>query len=262
MAVTDVREARWEPDYKEIVERAGDAIYTLDLEGRFTWGNAAGLSYLGYDEDAYDQFLGTHFIDLLPPESQRVAVEHFTKALAGEAISPFFEVQAYKRDGTLMDAEIRASDLYVDGELVGRQGVVRNISDLKALQAQVAETSARLSLLEERERIAGDLYNRLSALTFSASDPTEMKAVRDALMAVTAERLGLSRSDLPIVALLAQGRTNADIAAEVHLSPHTVKDRVGRILKALGARTRAEAAANAARHGLLSDVEPPAARPR
>jgi PAS domain-containing protein len=31
-----------EPDYRELVERAGDMMYTLDLEGHFTFINPAG----------------------------------------------------------------------------------------------------------------------------------------------------------------------------------------------------------------------------
>jgi PAS domain S-box-containing protein len=36
-----------EPDYRELVEAAGDMIYTLDLSGGFTYMNAAGRAILG-----------------------------------------------------------------------------------------------------------------------------------------------------------------------------------------------------------------------
>lgn len=192
---------RWEPDFRELVEGLGDAVYTLDLEGRFTWGNEAGLRYLGYDQSNFDEFLGKHFLDLLTPASRQVAIDHFQRGLAGESISPFFEVQAYHRDGRVMDFEIRASDLYHDGKLVGRKGVVRDLE----------QTIGRM----------------------------------------TAEDMGLDEVDLRIIALLARGRTNREIADEVHLSPHTIKDRVGRILRSLDATSRAEAAAVAIRRGLV-----------
>lgn len=249
------RTERWEPDYRELVEKAGDAIYTLDLEGKFTYGNEAGLNYLGYGQADYDEFLGKHFLDLLTPDSKKVALEHFRRGLVGETISPFFEVQAYHRDGRILDFEIRASDLYRDGEMIGRQGFVRNISDMKQLQAKVTETSKRLALMEERERIAAALYNRVAELATSSTSPDEMRAIEAALTSVTAERSGLNPDDLEILGLLAKGRTNREIAEEVHLSPHTVKDRVGRILKALGATGRAEAVATAIHKGLVSKPE-------
>jgi DNA-binding NarL/FixJ family response regulator len=43
--------------------------------------------------------------------------------------------------------------------------------------------------------------------------------------------------------MLADGRTARDIADEVVLSPRTVEGYVGRILRKLGVRNRAEAAA-------------------
>jgi PAS domain S-box-containing protein len=194
-------ENRWEPDFRELVEGLGDAVYTLDLEGRFTWGNEAGLKYLGYDESNFDEFLGRHFLDLLTPASREVAIDHFRRGLAGESITPFFEVQAYHRDGRVLDFEIRASDLYHEGKLVGRKGVVRDLE----------QTIGRLS----------------------------------------AEDIGLDEVDLRILGLMARGRTNREIAGEVQLSPHTIKDRVGGILRSLDAASRAEAVAVALRQGLI-----------
>lgn len=253
----ETRTERWEPDYRELVENAGDAIYTLDLEGRLTYGNEAGLRYLGYDMGDYDEFLGRHFLDLLTPASQKVALEHFRRGLTGDTISPFFEVQAYHRDGSILDFEIRASDLYRDGELIGRQGFVRNISDIKRLQAKVVETSQRLALLEERDRIAAALYNRVAELATRSSGPEEIRALEAALDSVTGERFGLNAGDMEVLALLSKGKTNREIAEEIHLSPHTVKDRVGRILRALGVATRAEAVAVAVREGLVGGRIPP-----
>jgi len=245
-------ENRWEPNFRELVEGLGDAVYTLDLEGRFTWGNEAGLSYLGYNLRDYDEFLGKHFLDLLTPASKQVAIEHFSRSLAGEELSPFFEVQAYHRDGRVLDFEIRASDLHYNGELIGRQGVVRNISAIKNLQVEMAETSKRLAQLEERERIMATLYSRFASLTASSSGEDQIRELQRALGSVSAQRLGLIPADVEVLELMALGRTNREIAETVHLSPHTIKDRVGRILRALGAHSRAEATAIAIRQGLIT----------
>lgn len=250
-------ENRWEPDFRELVEGLGDAVYTLDLEGRFTWGNEAGLKYLGYEMSDFDEFLGRHFLDLLTEASKQVAIDHFRRGLNGEQISPFFEVQAFHRDGRVLDFEIRASDLFHNGELIGRQGVVRDLSAIKALQDQVAETSERLALLEERERIMVGLYSRFAALASGATSEEQIRQLDDALGQVTAQRYGLNDGDVEILGLIAEGKTNREIAIAVHLSPHTIKDRVGRILRTMGAASRAEAAAMAIRGGLVSQSETP-----
>lgn len=37
-----------EPDYRGLIEAAGDLIYTLDLDGRFTYVNTASHNILEY----------------------------------------------------------------------------------------------------------------------------------------------------------------------------------------------------------------------
>jgi DNA-binding NarL/FixJ family response regulator len=63
-------------------------------------------------------------------------------------------------------------------------------------------------------------------------------------------RVGLTRRERQIVALMARGATNGEIAAELHLSPHTVKDHASAVYRKLGVRNRAEAVRRADRLGL------------
>jgi two-component system, NarL family, response regulator DevR len=58
---------------------------------------------------------------------------------------------------------------------------------------------------------------------------------------------GLREQEQRILPLLAEGKTNAEIASELHLSPHTVKEYVSDILAKLHLRRRAQAAAYLAR---------------
>jgi PAS domain S-box-containing protein len=242
-----------EPDYRELVEHAGDMIYTLDLSGAFTYMNTAGLAMLGYTAD---ELLGLHFREMLTPGSAQIALEHFQRGIEGTESTPFFEVQAVRKDGTLVDVEIRAGNLYRDGEIIGRQGVARDIGTLKQLQAEVAEKSQRLTLLADQARSAMDLYRRIAELTLAApSDPEATgRALRDVegtLARVAAQKLGLDAQDVEIIQLLGAGRSNREIGEHVHLSPNTVKDRVSKLMRILGGRSRAEVVAQAARRGLI-----------
>jgi DNA-binding NarL/FixJ family response regulator len=58
----------------------------------------------------------------------------------------------------------------------------------------------------------------------------------------------LTQRETEILALIAQGLTNREIAGRLVLSAKTVEHHVGQILSKLGARSRAEAAAYAASH--------------
>lgn len=63
----------------------------------------------------------------------------------------------------------------------------------------------------------------------------------------------LTRRQREILRLVAEGRTNAEIARDLVLSPRTVEMHVGNILAALDSRSRAEAVRRATELGLLED---------
>jgi two-component system response regulator DesR len=60
----------------------------------------------------------------------------------------------------------------------------------------------------------------------------------------------LSQREREVLGLLASGATNREIAAELHLSPHTVKEHTGKLYRKLDVRNRAEAVQRAERLGL------------
>jgi two-component system response regulator DevR len=59
---------------------------------------------------------------------------------------------------------------------------------------------------------------------------------------------GFTEQERRILPLIAEGKTNREIAAALFLSEHTVKAYVSDLLKRLGLRGRTEAAAFIARH--------------
>jgi DNA-binding CsgD family transcriptional regulator len=64
--------------------------------------------------------------------------------------------------------------------------------------------------------------------------------------------LGISDRELAVLRALADGRSNKEIAAALHISPHTVKTHVARLCEKLDARRRTEAIARARALGILS----------
>ncbi len=62
----------------------------------------------------------------------------------------------------------------------------------------------------------------------------------------------LSERERQVVALVGTGATNREIAEQLQLSPHTVKEYVSAVFKKLGVRNRAEAAQRAATLGLAA----------
>jgi DNA-binding CsgD family transcriptional regulator len=68
-----------------------------------------------------------------------------------------------------------------------------------------------------------------------------------------AERLGLTRREQEVLALVAAGRTNRQIAEELFISVKTAGIHVSNILAKLGVASRVEAATTAHRAGLVDD---------
>jgi DNA-binding NarL/FixJ family response regulator len=61
----------------------------------------------------------------------------------------------------------------------------------------------------------------------------------------------LSPDDIRVLALIANGATNEEIARQVHWSESTVKRRIEEIMATLGARNRAQAVSIATKEGLI-----------
>jgi DNA-binding NarL/FixJ family response regulator len=79
-----------------------------------------------------------------------------------------------------------------------------------------------------------------------------LRRLRDAAPAAK-EPLGveLSERELQVLSLMARGEDNSEIAAQLSISPHTVKTHVSAILEKLGVENRIQAAVLAIRGGLL-----------
>jgi len=67
----------------------------------------------------------------------------------------------------------------------------------------------------------------------------------------------LTARERQVLSLLAQGRSNRDLAAELYVSEKTVKTHVSSILTKLRLTDRTQAALFAVRHGLADDDSPP-----
>jgi DNA-binding CsgD family transcriptional regulator len=80
-------------------------------------------------------------------------------------------------------------------------------------------------------------------------------AARDVPSAEAPPPFGLTSRELAVLRLLAAGRTNAQIGAELYISPSTAGVHVSSILRKLGVTGRVQAAALAERAGLLRSAQ-------
>jgi two-component system, NarL family, response regulator DevR len=128
--------------------------------------------------------------------------------------------------------------------------------DEAVLSAIVAGASGYLlKQIRARDLVAAlEVVGRGESLLDPAVTERVLDRVRRAASGQDADELtALTAQERKILMLVAEGKTNKEIAAEVFLSDKTVKNYVSSILSKLNLERRAQAAAFVARHRLGSD---------
>jgi DNA-binding CsgD family transcriptional regulator len=86
----------------------------------------------------------------------------------------------------------------------------------------------------------------LGVRVFAAPPPAPFDGNPKALQA-----LGLSERELEVLQQLAAGHSNKEIAAQLHISPNTIKTHIARVFEKLGAKRRTDAIRRARELGIV-----------
>ncbi len=133
-----------EERYRNLSEQSRDAIYITTREGKLAYINQSFLDLFGYtrekitDLNAKDTYIN-------PDDRSRFKKETEQKGSVRD-----FEVRLRKKDGTEMDclitATVRQGD---DGNILGYQGIIRDITEYKRAQEKIKEYSKNLERMVE-----------------------------------------------------------------------------------------------------------------
>ncbi len=178
---------------------------------------------------------------------------------AGDPDSAVHEAERTRPDVVVMDVRLTGgSGIEVTREIRARHPqtqvlMLTSFADDEALFASIMAGAAGYLLKQIRADGIVDAVRAIGAGQ-NLLDPGVTKAVRDqwreARHLLRDERLArLSHQEERILTLVAAGRTNKEIGAELHLAEKTVKNYVSSILSKLEVARRAEAAAYLAHHG-------------
>jgi DNA-binding NarL/FixJ family response regulator len=150
-----------------------------------------------------------------------------------------------------IEATRRLTEQHPDVAVVVLTTFADDASILSALQA-----GARSYLTKDADRAEIAQALRSAAAGLAVLDP----AVQATLLAAAASGSGkapprdlpdgLTQREAEILGLIARGKTNPDIAAELYLSAHTVKSHINRIFAKTGSADRAAAIRYARDHDL------------
>jgi DNA-binding NarL/FixJ family response regulator len=140
---------------------------------------------------------------------------------------------------------------------LGRHSGAEICSELRA-----ASPGTKILLISGAGRISPAAARAAGASGFVSKDwgaPDVLKAIRMVGLgmdvfepAPPAPDATLSDREREVVTLIASGSTNREIAEELYLSPHTVKEYTSGLYRKLGVRNRAEAVKRAQSLGLIA----------
>ena len=142
------------------------------------------------------------------------------------------------RLGVIMLTNYLQDGLVLRSLMAGAKGYVIKDVQLSELKKMIRSVYRGGSVLDPK--VTGQVIS-----TATAGEAPALKPGGGRQVAV------LSETDLAIVKHLSRGRTNKQIAGEVFLSPHTVKDHLEKIRVALDVGSRTEIVAEALRRGLI-----------
>ena len=200
------------------------------------------------------------------------------KALIGRQPSSEVIGEAGTADEAVEKARVHKPDVAVmDIRLPGKSGIdatreiMQLLPDTKVIMlTSYADDELLMDAIEAGaagyvlKQIGSDaLLRALEAVARGESllDPSLMNKVFARLREATRKErgqafAGLTDQEVRILALVAEGHTNREIADQVFLSEKTVRNYVSAILGKLGLAHRSQAAAYAVEHGLLSRARP------
>ena len=140
--------------YIDLYENANDIIFTLDLQGNITSANKAACAAWGYTKK---EIHSKSLADILSHKSIQLTKDILTKTIAQQ--SHLRELQAWEfevitKNGYHRFMEVRARLIWEDDEIVGVQGIARDITERKFVEEKLCRAEARYRVLIENLPVA------------------------------------------------------------------------------------------------------------
>jgi PAS domain S-box-containing protein len=160
MDITELRQTarrleESEQRYRSLFDRHPDAVYSLDLEGRFISVNPACAAVVGY---VPEEMLGQSFAPLVAPEDLEMVTATFRANVGGA--STHLEATILHRSGRRIQLAVTGMPITIDGRVVGVFGIAQDLTAQRELEAQLRQAQK----LEAVGRLAGGVAHDFNNL--------------------------------------------------------------------------------------------------
>lgn len=236
------RLAENEKKFRMLAENSVDSIFELDLNGFHQYVSSATTEIFGY---TVEETIGAHFSKYLPENKLQEAYEVFAKVLSGERIRSYAS-EAVRKDGRTIIAEFSIAPIRKDGQIIGFQGITRDVTAQKKAENALKESHEKLrnltkylQTIQERERtiIAREIHDELgqvmTAINMEASllakkIPETLKTLKPRSEAISELAVGAIRSVKRIISKLRPTLlTDLGLAAAIAWEAKEYQQRTG-----------------------------------
>ena len=138
----------------ELTNLLPEAVFEIDLKGRFTFVNKRALKISGYSQEDLDK--GLNSLQVVAPEEQEHLARNTHLVLSGKDIG-ITEYIAMKKDGAKFPVLIHSSAIKREGNIVGLRGIIIDISERKRAEDELKRSEQELredKLLLEQKNLA------------------------------------------------------------------------------------------------------------
>ena len=131
-----------EKKYRSLVENINDVLFTVDIQGLFTYVSPVIEGIAGYTPE---EMIGQSFSRFIFQDDLPMLIERFYMVLAGE-IGPA-EYRIVTKTGDVRWVRSSSRPVIADGKTVAIQGLIRDITQRKLAEEKLARFSQRNELI-------------------------------------------------------------------------------------------------------------------
>ncbi|MEH7116541.1 EAL domain-containing protein [Neobacillus vireti] len=199
-----------EQRYKSLFDYHSDAVYSLDLEGRFTSANKVCEILSGYSPE---ELFGTHFSNLVYEEDLGEMVKKYQETIgegAGSTQNVIFRLKC--KHGAILSLNVTIIPIIVEGKIVGIYGIARDVTEQIRNQEMVEHLAYHdyLTGLPNRNMLESYLKKGMIPIEnaailfidldrFKIINDTLGHSMGDLLLKKVAERLRMSLSENDLI---------------------------------------------------------------
>ena len=170
-----------EKRFRDQVNLLPEAVYEIDLEGKFTFANTRAFQLIGYSQEDFAK--GMDIVQLFIPEDRGRAKENISRIMDGGDLG-FIEYTMQRKDGSTFPIMAHSAPIIYETKIVGLREIAIDISRFKEAERKIRTLSSAveqsidgiaLGDLEPKLLYVNEAFARMHG--YSAEEMINMKVV-------------------------------------------------------------------------------------